>query len=355
MSQPLRIAIAMSGGVDSSVSAALLKEAGHDIFGVMLRLWSPSQDIRNRCCSPDDLSLAQQVSATLEIPFYTLDAKDIFKATVVDPFIHGYAKGITPNPCLICNRDIRWGFLLERVLAMGATHMATGHYARVVRQANQYQLLRAVDGSKDQSYILSVLNQQQLSHARFPLGNYHKDQVRELASTFNLPVADRGESQDLCFLGDLDYREFLEMQQVPLPPPGPILDTQGNLLGEHTGLATFTIGQRKGIGLTAPEPYYVLQKDMSTNRLIVVQQRDLGRDEFFVDQLNWISGEAPQTAIQAQTRIRYKSREVQSTLVPEDQTRVRVKLEESLPDVTPGQAAVFYKGELCLGGGIICP
>jgi tRNA-specific 2-thiouridylase len=355
MSHPFKIAIAMSGGIDSSVSAALLKEAGHDIFGVMLRLWSPSQDIRNRCCSPDDLVLAQQVAAILDIPFYTLDAKEIFKAMVVDPFIDGYAKGITPNPCLSCNLKIRWGFLLERVLAMGATHMATGHYARVVRQDNQCQLLRAIDRSKDQSYILSVLNQEKLSHARFPLGDYHKDQVRELARTFNLPVANRGESQDLCFLGGLDYREFLKMQQVPLPPPGTITDTQGNLLGEHTGLSTFTIGQRKGIGLAGPEPFYVIQKDMTTNRLIVGQRHELGRDEFFVDRLNWISGEAPQTGIKVLTRIRYKSREVQSTLVPEDQTRARVKLEESLPDVTPGQAAVFYQGDMCLGGGIICP
>jgi tRNA-specific 2-thiouridylase len=354
MSQPVRIAIAMSGGVDSSVSAALLKEAGHDLFGVMLRLWSPSQDICNRCCSPEDLVLAQQVAASLKIPFYTLDARDIFKEMVVDTFIHDYAKGITPNPCLNCNRTIRWGFLLDRVLAMGATHVATGHYARVVLHGNQYQLLRAIDRSKDQSYILSGLNQEQLSHTHFPLGDYHKDQVRELAYRFNLPVADRGESQDLCFLGDLDYREFLEMQQAPLPPPGPIVDTQGNLLGEHAGLATFTIGQRKGIGIAASEPYYVIQKEMSTNRLIVGQRHELGRDVFFVDQLNWISGEPPQTAQNVLTRIRYKSREVQSTLVPEDQTRMRVELEESLPDITPGQAAVFYQDELCLGVGIIC-
>lgn len=353
MIEPKRVAIAMSGGVDSSVSAALLKEAGYDVFGIMLRLWSPSPEIRNRCCSPEDLALAQRVAAHLEIPFYALDVKEFFKATVVQPFIDGYAQGITPNPCLNCNRLVRWGFLLDRALALGATHMATGHYARVQEADGEFLLLRGKDRLKDQSYILSVLNQSQLKHAVFPLGEYEKGTVRQLAIDFKLPVADRGESQDLCFLGGMDYRTFLRSQATSRPLAGPIEDTLGNQLGVHEGLAAYTIGQRKGIGIASQEAYYVIQKDTARNRLIVGRQSELGRDEFNVKDLNWISGRPPQAPLQVLSRIRYKSREVESTLYPEDQGQLRVKLHQSLRDVTPGQAAVFYDGERCLGGGII--
>lgn len=353
MKQTGPIAIAMSGGVDSSVAAALLKQAGYDVFGIMLRLWSPSPELRNRCCSPEDLALAQKIASLLEIPFYPLDVRDYFKATVVDAFIDGYAHGITPNPCLSCNRQVRWGFLLDRAIAIGATHMATGHYARVQLDVATYRLLRGKDRTKDQSYILSVLNQQQLAHAMFPLGEFTKDHVRRLATEFDLPVTDRGESQDLCFLGGMDYYQFLEMQDTRLPPPGPIETSSGELLGQHRGLAAYTIGQRKGIGISSSEPYYVLKKDMSTNRLIVGRSVERSRDEFSIRDLNWISGDPPDRPIVAQVRIRYKAPEVHGTLFPEDKGVNRVKLDKGLADITPGQAAVFYEDEYCLGGGII--
>lgn len=347
-----RIAVAMSGGVDSSVAAARLVEAGEQVFGIMLRLWSGGPSGTNRCCSPADMARARQVAASLDIPFYAQDVQATFKAMVVDFFIDGYQAGVTPNPCIECNRHIRWDFLLNRALALGATHLATGHYARVMETDQGYELHRAIDHSKDQSYVLSVLGQHELARAVFPLGELTKDQVREYARQRDLIVADRADSQDLCFIGDVDYREFLEHQQVKLPPPGPIANQNGEILGEHKGLAFYTIGQRKGIGIAAPHPLYVLAKDMKNNRLIVGPREALGRRTFEVARVNWV-GEKPTSPIEASVRIRYKTREVGGYINPIEEQAASVELETNLPDITPGQAAVFYQGDNCLGGGII--
>jgi len=247
MSSKGRVVIAMSGGVDSSVAAALLKDAGYEVIGMMLRLWSePGKAGSNRCCTPDAMALARRVAAQLDIPFYAVDAQETFRAIVVDYFISGYAQGITPNPCLMCNRHIRWEFLLQRAQALGAEYLATGHYARLRRGADgRYQLLRGVDPAKDQSYVLHVLDQQQLAHTLLPLGAYTKTQVRQLAADFNLPVAGRADSQDLCFLAGEDYRAFLARNTPEISQPGPIIDHQGRMRGEHRGLAHYTIGQRR--------------------------------------------------------------------------------------------------------------
>ena len=348
-----KIAVAMSGGVDSSVAAGLLANRGQDVFGVMMRLWNPSQDNYNRCCSPADLSNAKAVAASLDIPFYVLDMQDDFKTHVVDSFIYGYAHGVTPNPCIQCNRIIRWDLLLKKVLAMGATHLATGHYARVSFESNVYHLLRAKDRFKDQSYVLSVLGQDELSKAVFPLGELTKDQVRSQAREMQLSVADRADSQDLCFIGNLDYRTFLEDFATELPPPGPILDPQGRRLGQHEGLANFTIGQRKGIGLTSEKPLYVISKDFETNALTIGERHELGRDTFIVKNPNWIQGAPPSLDESVLVRVRYKAQEVEGTVVESNPEHATIRLAEMLPDVTPGQSAVFYRNEECLGGGII--
>jgi tRNA-specific 2-thiouridylase len=345
----------MSGGVDSSVAAALLVEQGYHVIGMMLRLWSePGTEIYNRCCTPEAMSLARRVSAHLGIPFYAIDAQSAFRDVVVQYFIDGYANGATPNPCLACNRSIRWEFLLNHALAMGAQYMATGHYARLDRKSGSpIQLLRAIDRHKDQSYILHVLGQEQLTHAIFPLGELTKHEVRLLARQYDLPVADRPESQDLCFLGQGDYHSFLLRNAPQVHLPGSIIDLSGNILGHHQGLAFYTIGQRKGIGISTPHPIYVVRKDLQNNSLIVGPQEELGGKAFNAINVNWVSGVLPKKLARLQVKVRYKAEEVWGEVTPIDKQKAHVELETSVRDITPGQAAVFYDGESCLGGGII--
>jgi tRNA-specific 2-thiouridylase len=353
--QTRKIAVAMSGGVDSSVAALRLVTQGEDVFGVMLRLWSAGPELENRCCSPRDLSNARAIAADLDIPFYVLDVKDKFKAEVVDTFIDGYAKGLTPNPCIYCNRNIRWGWLFERIRAMGATHLATGHYARSLPIGDHFQLLRAADRSKDQSYVLHVLTQEQLHRSLFPIGELQKAEVRAIAKGQGLNVADREDSQDLCFLGSMDYREFLNLHDFPMLEPGPIMNVKGEPIGKHMGLASYTIGQRKGIGISAEEPYYVIQKDTHNNTLVVGHRHELGRTTFSVGHVHWISGQAPNSGGSIQVQVRYKAKPVKAKMKVNLNGNTEVTLSEQIVDVTPGQWAVFYDDEVCLGGGMILP
>jgi tRNA-uridine 2-sulfurtransferase len=350
-----RVVIAMSGGVDSSVAAALLVEQGYDVVGMMLRLWSePAREDSNRCCTPDSMALARRIAARLGIPFYAVDARDVFHTTVVQSFIDGYTKGITPNPCLVCNREIRWKFLLNQAMALGADYLATGHYARVQESfPGAFTLLRSVDRQKDQSYVLHVLEQRHLARALFPVGEYHKGEIREMAAKFGLPVAERPDSQDLCFLAGDDYRDFLSRNSPAAPKPGPILNRDGIYLGEHRGLAFYTIGQRKGLGITAPTPYYVQAKDTNLNALIVCRQEELGHNVLYAHSVNWISANPPQAPIRLQVKIRYKAEDAWATLSPLAGERIEADFDIPLRDITPGQAAVFYQDDVCLGGGLI--
>ncbi len=348
-----RIVVGMSGGVDSSVGAALLKDQGYDVIGVMLRLWSDSET-ENRCCAPDAQLEARRIAAQLEIPFYVIDAQDAFYKAVVQPFIDGYAAGVTPNPCLNCNRQIRWQYLRSRAAALGAEYIATGHYARIQQSADgKFELLKNPDPDKDQSYFLHVLTQDDLSRTVFPLAEHTKPEVRDLAREFGLAVADRPDSQDLCFVGHGNYRDFLRKVDPSTHKPGPIIDLEGTILGEHHGLADYTIGQRKGVGVPGPEPYYVIKKDLTHNALIIGIKNTLGRKIFFVDGINWIDGEDPPALVEADIRIRYKSRAVPGRITPINNIQAKIELLETLPDITPGQAAVFYQNKICLGGGII--
>jgi tRNA-specific 2-thiouridylase len=350
-----RVVVAMSGGVDSSVAATLLKQQGHEVIGMMMRLWSePGSEAANRCCTPDAIAMARRVAARLDIPFYAVDAQQLFRDVVVQYFMDEYAQGNTPNPCLVCNRYLRWDFLLQRALTMGANYLATGHYARVEGDGKgKILLLRGVDAQKDQSYVLSVLTQEQLSHALFPVGAYTKPQVRKLARDFGLPVAEREESQDLCFLGDEDYRDFLRRYMPEVEKPGPIVSKNGQQLGEHRGLAFYTIGQRKGLGIISSVPMYVLAKDTSRNWLIIGKEDELGGQELTARNVNWVCGDPPSEMIRVQVKIRYKAVDAWGSVSLLDGSRVHVRFDTPLRDITPGQVVVFYEGDICLGGGII--
>lgn len=349
-----KVVVAMSGGVDSSVAAALLKEQGYDVIGMMLRLWSePGKEESNRCCTPDSMAQARRVAAKLDIPFYVIDAKEVFQKTVVQYFLDGYARGETPNPCLICNRQIRWTFLLEHALALSADFMATGHYVRIRKAEAGRQLLRAVDRNKDQAYVLHVLNQEKLARALFPIGDYPKTEIRAIAEKYGLSTASRKDSQDLCFLAGEDYRNFLQRNASEMLQPGQILTRDGRAIGEHNGLANYTIGQRKGLGVASLVPLYVLGKNSTTNTLIVGTQEELGSRELTARDVNWMSGKTPEEPFRAEVKIRYTAKEAESLVTPMNGDRVQIQFDMPQRDITAGQAAVFFEGDVMIGGGII--
>lgn len=353
--QHQKIVVAMSGGVDSSVAAAILVSQGYDVTGIMMRLWSePGKEASNRCCTPDAMAMARRVAAHLGIPFYALDAQAEFRKSVVEYFLEGYTQNKTPNPCLMCNKHIRWDYLYNHAMNLGADALATGHYVRSrVNPAGKFELLCGIDANKDQSYILHILSQEKLAHAHFPVGDYTKPQIREIARKYNLPVADRAESQDLCFLAGGDYRGFLSRHAPDLLQPGEIVNTNGEVIGKHDGLAFYTIGQRKGMRLASPDPLYVIEKETLRNRLVVGKAHELGQRELIAVNINWISGELPQNSFRAQIKIRYKSHLEWGVVQILENGSFRVRFDRLIRDITPGQAVVIYDNELCLGGGII--
>ncbi|PID85373.1 MAG: tRNA 2-thiouridine(34) synthase MnmA [Chloroflexi bacterium] len=347
----------MSGGVDSSVTAALLLEQGYEVVGMMMRLWSePSCDLNapaNRCCTPAQMADAQRVAEQLSIPFYVIDVQQHFRDTIVQFFIDEHTQGRTPNPCLECNRQIRFTYLLNQALALDAHYLATGHYARIRHTAAGYQLLKGVDKNKDQAYVLHMLTQAHLAHVLFPVGEYTKAAVRQLAEKYDLPVASKSESQDLCFLGDGDYRRFLKAYQPQTAVSGPILTTTGQELGQHQGLVNYTIGQRKGLGISTPHPVFVLRKEIGQNALIVGSREELGQQELIARDINWIAGSPPPPGQIVQTKIRYQAKPTPAALELVANGRFRVKFKEPVYGITAGQGVVFFKGDQCLGGGII--
>ena len=353
-----RVVVAMSGGVDSSVAAALLIERGYDVAGMMMRLWSDEAmggPAHNRCCTPQQMSDARRVADRLGIPFYVLDSKDVFRSTVVQYFIDQHREGFTPNPCLQCNRHIRFDWLLNNALALDADYLATGHYARIDQDSSgKFRLRSGLDSGKDQSYVLSVMGQSQLARTMFPIGEFAKQEVRALAKKFGLNVAGKKDSQDLCFLGGKDYREFLRRHAPDLMQPGPILRKNGEQVGQHQGLSNYTIGQRRGLGLSYDVPLYVLEMNPADNSLVVGAGEELGRHDLLANSVNWVSGKSPAGPLRAAVKIRYQARAQPATVTLRGAHHIHVRFDRSQRDIAPGQAAVIYDGDLCLGGGVIC-
>ncbi len=359
-----RVVVALSGGVDSAVAAALLVEQGYDVVGIMMRLWTAGErPLENRCCSAEAVDDARRVADLLDIPFYLVNYERQFQQHVVDYFLDEYTLGRTPNPCLACNRFIKFDMLLKRALALDAEYLATGHYCRIVRDPAGFRLLRGVDPKKDQSYMLHVLGQEQLAHILFPLGALTKDQVRSVAAERGLPVAEKAESQDLCFVPAGDYRDMLRESRPQSMVPGPVEDTLGNKVGVHQGLPQYTVGQRHGLGLKGGgrsasgvgdmDPLFVVRLDPGRNALIVGPNAELCHHQVAVINPTFVSGQAPPDGTRVTAKVRYRSPEAPAMLSHVEGGRLIVVFDEKQRAVTPGQAIVFYEGEEVLGGGII--
>lgn len=354
----MTVVVAMSGGVDSSVAAALLVEQGYNCIGVMMRLWAEvgqGEGSTNKCCSLESVNDARRVADQLGIPFYLINVEEPFKQNVVDFFIDGYSRGLTPNPCLACNRHIRFDYLLNYARTLGADYLATGHYARLEHlDDGTVNLLKAVDARKDQSYVLSVMGQDELRDVLFPIGDFPKAEIRAMAAARDLPIASKHDSMDLCFVADDDYRRFLQDWAPGSMQPGAIVDTRGRQVGEHQGLAAYTIGQRKGLGISgADQALFVLELDHAQNRLVVGTAAESGRTRLQAEGVNWTADQPAPAGTEAQCKIRYKAHAEECRLYPQEDGSVEVVFERPLRGIAPGQGAVFYRGDRCLGGGII--
>ncbi|MBM7624712.1 tRNA 2-thiouridine(34) synthase MnmA [Sporohalobacter salinus] len=352
-----RVVVAMSGGVDSSLAAAILKEKGYEVIGITMKIWPSEEtpvDNENSCCSLSAVEDARSVAYKLDIPFYVVNFEDLFKRTVIKNFKEEYSQARTPNPCVVCNKVIKFSAFLNKAKELGAYYMATGHYAKIIQNdTGRYLLKRAADLDKDQTYMLYNLTQEQLEHTMFPLSDHTKSKTRDLAKDYNLRVHDKPESQEICFIPDDNYRRFLKENYPEIIESGPILDLEGNKLGKHRGLPFYTIGQRRGLGLESNKKWYVVDMDSDRNALIVGDNEDVFKEELIVEKINWISIEKLTESKKVQAKIRYNSPSAEATLYPVDKNTVKVVFEEPQRAITPGQSAVFYNEDIVVGGGVI--
>ncbi|MDT8901039.1 tRNA 2-thiouridine(34) synthase MnmA [Anaeroselena agilis] len=352
-----KVVVAMSGGVDSSLTAALLVHQGYDVIGATMQIWdNEREDADERgCCSLSAVADARRVADRLGIPYYVLNFRALFQETVVDYFIAEYAAGRTPNPCIACNRYVKFEGLLKKALALGAEYVATGHYARIGYDGTRKRFLlrKGVDSTKDQSYALYHLNQHTLRHFLMPLGEYTKVETRRMAREIGLAVADKPDSQEICFVPDDDYQRFLAEKAPGSLRPGDIVDTHGRILGRHKGLPLYTVGQRKGLGIAAGRPLYVVALDTDRNQVIVGDDDDVFASELIAGDLNYIAFDDLSAPLAAAVKIRYSAREAPAIITPFTDGQVRIRFETPQRAITPGQSVVFYDGDIVLGGGII--
>lgn len=351
----------MSGGVDSSVTAALLKEEGYEVIGVTLQIW-PAKELAAEaekfggCCGLGAVADAKRVAYKLGIPHYVMNFRELFAQKVIADFCGEYSLGRTPNPCIRCNQYIKFDALLQRAKELDADFVATGHYARIEgdEASGRYFLKKGVDLGKDQSYVLYVMAQHQLRHALMPLGSFTKKRVRQIARELNLPVANKPESQEICFIPDDDYPKFLREYIPQAAKPGPIVDRRGNILGQHRGILFYTIGQRKGLGISAKEPLYVLAIDRERNAIVVGSKGEAYGAELIANKVNWIAIAELERPIELKAKIRYLHQEAVAVITPlRGEDKVHVKFREPQMAIAPGQAIVFYDGDTVVGGGTI--
>ncbi len=346
-----RVVVGMSGGVDSSVTAYLLKEQGYEVIGVMMDIWNEKNKKFNS--SVED---AKRVAKEIGISFYLVDFKKSFKERVVNDFVQKYGRGKTPNPCIVCNKHIKFGELLEEAFKLGAYYLATGHYARVFfdQQKNKYIIKKGKNKGKDQTYVFYNLTQKQLKHILMPLGDYeNKDEVRKIAKNLNLNTANKKESQEICFIKDNNYSRFIKENADYNIKHGNFIDTEGNVVGKHKGITNYTIGQRKGLGLALGKPVYVVNIDAKNNVVVVGDNEDVFGTELIAEDINFISGDTIKKALKANSKIRYNAKEKPSTIYPIDKNKVRIVFDHPVRAITPGQAVVFYDDDILLGGGTI--
>ncbi len=359
----MRIVVAMSGGVDSSVAAALLAEQGHDVIGLSMQLYDASagsaqagegERAFGSCCTLDDLHDARRVASAIGIPHYILNFERQFQDTVISNFVNEYAEGRTPLPCAHCNSDLKFATLLDRARGLGAGHVATGHYARVGQDAGgRWELRRSADPDKDQSYFLFSLTQEQLAGALFPVGNLRKAEVREQARRLGLNVAEKPDSQEICFVPDGDYASFVARKNPDVEQEGVILDEGGRELGTHGGVHRFTVGQRKGLGLTASTPLYVLKIDAESRAVTVGPRAGLNRSTLTASGVNWIANRIPRAPVRVEAQIRHRHRPAAGSVRALPDRRAEMSFDEPQPAISPGQAVVFYDGDVVVGGGWI--
>ena len=349
-----KVLLAMSGGVDSSVSAFLLKEEGYEVIGVTLDLLDMSCRIENpqTCCSISAFSDAKDVADRIGIKHYILDCKDVFKKEVINYFLDEYMLGRTPNPCIVCNSKIKFNILLKKARELDAAYIATGHYARIRKEYGRFVLRKAQDARRDQSYFLYQLSLDQLSHSIMPLGDYRKEEVRKIAASLNLKVHNKQDSQEICFIPDGDYRDFIRKNLSEIEP-GPILDKEGNVLGEHKGIYLYTIGQRKGLGISTKKPLYVIRIDSLRNAIIVGEREETTSQSLVAKDLNLISIEVIVGEMKVMAKVRHQHKEAEATISPLKNGRVKVCFKEPQKAITPGQSVVFYENDRVIGGGVI--
>ncbi len=351
-----RAVVAMSGGVDSSVVAAMLHHAGHDVVGVSMRLYATAEGAGKSCCSPDDLFDARSVADSMGFPFYVANYQDSFRERIVDYFVNEYRKGRTPSPCILCNDHLKFDVLLERMAALGGAFLATGHYARIEQREGRYALLRGVDTRKDQSYFLFGLRREVLSKIQFPLGGMTKPEVRALGLEMDVPTATKAESQDICFVAGGDYADFVEarLEAEEIVRGRIVRASTGEVVGEHGGIHRFTVGQRRGLGVAYAEPLYVKGIDPETGDVLVGTRAEIGQRSFFTERCNWLRWEQPPQKFDCLAQVRYRHKAVPCTVtIGEDSTFCNVELKGDERGISPGQAAVFYDGDEVLGGGWI--